>query len=136
MSTPPFLPTAPARPVSTIGQRLIEAVVAWDEPAVRALLADDLWFRALLVRDVVEHHDAAAAMEMFYGWYGSAYDTELVSLATEAVTTRERLTYRVRLRPAWEPGVWHLIEQTGYLRAVDGRISRLDLTCTGFHAQR
>jgi hypothetical protein len=136
VSTAPVLRTAPALPVSTVGRRLIEAVVAWDEPTVRALLADDVWFRALLVRDVVEHHDASAAMEVLYGWYGSAYDSELVDVATEAVTTRERLTYRVRLRPAWEPGVWHLIEQTGYLRAVDGRISRLDLTCTGFHPQR
>jgi hypothetical protein len=130
MSAPTVLPT------STVGRRLIEAVVAWDEPTVRDLLADELWFRALLVRDVVEHHDADAAVEVLHGWYGSAYATELVHLSTEAVTTRERVTYRVRLRPAWEPGVWHLIEQTGYLRVTEGRISRLDLTCTGFHPQR
>jgi hypothetical protein len=128
--------TATVLPVSTVGRRLIEAVVAWDEPTVRALLADDLWFRALLVRDVVEHHDVGAAMEVLHSWYGSAYDTELVHLSTEAVTTRERLIYRVRLRPVWEPGVWHLIEQTGYLRVADGRVSRLDLACTGFHPQR
>jgi hypothetical protein len=127
--------SAPMAPTTTVGRRFIEAVVAWDEPTVRALLADDVWFRALLVRDVVECHDAISAMQVLYGWYGSAYETDLVHAATEPVTTRERLTYRVRLRPAWEPRVWHLIEQTGYLRIVDGRISRIDLACTGFHPQ-
>jgi hypothetical protein len=128
------MPAAPVLQVAApVGRRLIDAVVGWDEPTVRALLADMVWFRALLVRDVIEVHDATAAMEVLYGWYGSAYETELLQAATEVVTTRERLTYRVRLRPSWEPGVWHLIEQTGYLRVLDGRISRLDLTCTGFH---
>jgi hypothetical protein len=127
--------STPVAPTTTVGRRFIEAVVAWDEPTVRALLADDVWFRALLVRDVVELHDAISAMQMLYGWYGSAYETDLVYAVTEPITTRERLTYRVRLRPAWEPRVWHLIEQTGYLRIVDGRISRLDLACTGFHPQ-
>jgi hypothetical protein len=136
MSTAPALSATPAPVAAAVGRSLIDAVVAWDEPAIRTLLAEDLWFRALLVRDVIEHHDAGAAMEVLYSWYGSAYETELVHLSTEAVTTRERLTYRVRLRPAWDPGVWHLIEQTGYLRVTEGRISRLDLTCTGFHPQR
>jgi hypothetical protein len=127
--------SAPPRAASTLGHRFIEAMVAWDEPSVRELLADEIWFRALLVRDVIERHDVATTLDVLHGWYGSAHETELLQAATEVVATRERLTYRVRLRPSWEPGVWHLIEQTGYLRVLDGRISRLDLACTGFHPQ-
>jgi hypothetical protein len=41
--------------------------------------------------------------------------------------------YRVAERPAWVPEQWHVIAQTGYLRVRDGRISRLDLVCTGYH---
>jgi hypothetical protein len=124
------------RPTTTTALRLIEAMVSWDEPTLRSLLADDVWLRALLVRDVIERHDAAGAMAVFHAWYGSAYETVLLDASTERVTNRERLTYRVRLRPSWEPRTWHVIEQTGYLRVADGRIGRLDLTCTGFHPER
>jgi hypothetical protein len=135
-SSAPTLPTPAAEDGtsgSSVGRRLIAATMTWDAPALRALLADDVWLRALLVRDVVEHRGVEAAMRALHGWFGSADETELLHASSEPVTNRERITYRARLRPSWEPRTWHVIEQTGYLRVVDGRITRIDLTCTGFH---
>jgi hypothetical protein len=42
---------------------------------------------------------------------------------------------RCRLTPGgrgWVLWLWHVIEQTGYVRVQHGRIRRLDLVCTGF----
>ncbi|MFA9432183.1 hypothetical protein [Egicoccus sp. AB-alg2] len=119
----------------TVCRQFVDALVAWDGTAVRELLSDEVWLRALLVREFVEHHDAAAALSVLHGWYGSAHETQLLHADVATVGTRQRLTYRVRLRPAWAPQTWHVIEQTGYVRVVDGLIGRLDLACTGFQPE-
>lgn len=115
-----------------VARALLDAIVGRDHDALRRLLADDVWLRAMLVRDVVEHHDAAAAVEAFRGWFGGAVDLEVLHTSHHSVATREHITYRLRLRPEWAPDVWHVIEQTGYARVHDGEIRRLDLVCTGF----
>jgi hypothetical protein len=110
----------------------LAAVLARDEPRLFAHLRPDVWFRALLVRDVVEHHDAVSTTAVFRGWFVEAPDVEVLEVATAPALSRVHLRYRVRLRPAWAPDVWHVIEQSGYARVRDGAIARLDLTCTGF----
>jgi hypothetical protein len=116
-----------------VARDLLAALAAWDEPRLRSLLADDVWMRALLVRETVESHDAESAMRALHGWYGSAVELQVLNATTYRVATREQITFRVRVRPPWAPETWHLIEQTAYLRIADGRIRRFDLICTGFH---
>ncbi len=115
-----------------VARAFLQAVVTGDDPALRALLDDDVWFRAMLVREVVEGHDADEALALFSGWFGTAHEVRVLRATTTSVATREAVTYRLRLRPHWAPEVWHVIEQTGYLRIQDGVIRRLDLVCTGF----
>jgi hypothetical protein len=118
---------------AVIADRFLEALVQRDEASLLALLDPDVWLRAMLVREVVEERDAVATLARFHGWFGSAVACEVLHAATTPIASRHHVTYRFLLRPAWAPDVWHLIEQSGYLRVRDGRISRLDLVCTGFH---
>lgn len=120
------------RPDAQVARAFLHAVVTRDERTLQGLLAVDVWTRAMVVRELLERHDAETTVALFDGWFGSAHDLQVVHAVTYPALTREAVTYRLRLRPAWAPDVWHAIEQTGYLRLQDGRIRRLDLVCTGF----
>lgn len=113
-------------------RRFIAAVLARDEGRLFSHLQANVWFRALVVREVIEHHDAVSTAAAFRRWFVDAEEVESLEVVTSAALSRVHLRYRVRLRPAWEPEVWHVIEQCGYARVRDGAIARLDLTCTGF----
>jgi hypothetical protein len=113
--------------------RFLRAVIQGDEATLFTLLDPDVWLRAMLVREVIEERDAVATIARLHGWFGSAVAREVLHAATSPVASRHHLSYRFLLRPVWAPDVWHLIEQSGYARVRDGRISRLDLVCTGFH---
>jgi hypothetical protein len=117
---------------AAVASDLLDAIVSRDTSRLRELFTDDVWLRAMLVRETVERHDADAAVQMFQGWFGDAVELEVLHTSTYPVAGREQLTYRFRLRPSWAPGVWHVIEQTGYARIHEGRVRRLDLVCTGF----
>jgi hypothetical protein len=118
-----------------VARALLMAIVTRDDARLRDLLADDVWMRAMLVREVVEHHDPDEVVDRFRGWYGGATALEVVRVTHDSVGTREAVSWQVRLRPPWAPDVWHLIEQRGYVRVRDGQVSRLDLVCTGFQPQ-
>jgi hypothetical protein len=111
---------------------LLRAIVERDVPALRELFAPDVWFRALVVHELLEQHDVPATLAVFDGWFGHATEVQVLMATTAPAGSRELLRYRLRLRPHWAPDVWHVIEQTGYARIADGRVRRLDLLCTGF----
>jgi hypothetical protein len=125
-------PEGGIRPSGPVVDALLRAILDRDPVALAGLLAPDVWFRAMLVHEVVEYHDPASTVKMFLGWFHRAVELEVVESTTAPALTREFLRYRVRLRPDWAPDVWHTIEQSGYARVADGRIRRLDLVCTGF----
>lgn len=75
--------------------------------------------------------------DAFRSWFGSAEEFELVDATVGEVGGRLHLSWRIHLRPA-PFGIgdgWHVIEQQGYADATDS-IHRLDLLCSGFHAER
>jgi hypothetical protein len=133
--------TAPAALVEATATRFLAALVAHDLDTAQDLLAPDVWLRALLTREVAEARDAEAATLLIRTWFDApegreVRDTAWTVVAAEGVPGRARIRYRFRLRPTWAPDTWHVIEQTGYLRVgPDGRITRLDLACTGYHAE-
>ncbi|HSK56459.1 MAG TPA: nuclear transport factor 2 family protein [Jiangellales bacterium] len=134
-------PTAPRTLVQATAARFLEALAERDLDAILDLLAPDVWLRALLTREVAEARDAAAAARLLGTWVDAPGGREVseaawTALADVGVPGRARIRYRFRLRPTWAPDTWHVIEQTGYLRVgPDGRITRLDLACTGYHAE-
>ena len=123
------------RPITsptTLGGALLTAIAGRDPAALAAVLAPDVWCRALVVREMIEVHTAQATVALFDGWFNHARDLEVLRLAAYPVASREHVSYRFRLRPDWAPQTWHVIEQSGYVRVHEGRVRRLDLTCTGF----
>ena len=133
--------TGPVALVEATATRFLAALVARDLDTVQDLLAPDVWLRALLTREVAEARDAEAATLLIGTWFEAPEDREVLDttwtvVASEGVPGRARIRYRFRLRPTWAPDTGHVIEQTGYLRVgPDGRITRLDLACTGYHAE-
>jgi hypothetical protein len=134
-------PTAPRTLVQATAARFLEALAERDLDAILDLLAPDVWLRALLTREVAEARDARSATRLLGTWVDAPGGREVseaawTALADDGVPGRARIRYRFRLRPTWAPDTWHVIEQTGYLRVgPDGRITRLDLACTGYHAE-
>jgi hypothetical protein len=134
-------PTAPRTLVQATAARFLDALVERDLDAILDLLAPDVWLRALLTREVAEARDAGSATRLLGTWVDAPEGREVreaawTALADDGVPGRARIRYRLRLRPTWAPDTWHVIEQTGYLRVgTDGRITRLDLACTGYHSE-
>ena len=133
------VPEAPGLPTrghaSPVAMRLLDAIVRCDRAALAAVLAPDVWFRALIVHDSVEQHTAAAAIETIVGWFANARALHVVRADTYPIASREHISYRLLLRPDWAPDTWHLIEQSGYIRVHRERVRRIDLGCTGFVPQ-
>lgn len=126
------LAASPTARLRSPGRRFLDAVVSRDVEALRGLLARDVWLRALLPRDLDERRGAAAVAAAFHGWYGTAAAFEPITVGHDAIAGKERVAYRILLRPDWAPDTWHLIEQNAFLSLRDGRIRKIDLVCTGF----
>ena len=107
-----------------------------DFESLEACLAQNVWFRALLPKSLHESNTAKEAVEAYRSWYGSARRFKVQTLEHSAAAGREHLRYRFLVLPPWAPEEWHLIEQSGFCRVKEGRISRLDIVCTGFHSDR
>jgi hypothetical protein len=138
MAAPTTTPAPPRerlrRPTSAATARAwLDAVTARDLCRLEALLADDVWLRVLLPRDLVEAHDAETVLDTFRSWFVTPEAIAVTDAAHHTLAGREHVRYAFRLRPAWAADTWHLIEQAGYLRVADGVVRRIDLVCTGFH---
>jgi hypothetical protein len=123
----------PAATPAHVAQALLTALSGQDWPGVRNLLADNVWMRALLTREVTEAHDADSVVAALRTWHGDTNGFVVLEATRDTIEHRESIRWRFAERPGWAPDQWHVIEQTGYLRVRDGRISRLDLVCTGYH---
>jgi 2-polyprenyl-6-methoxyphenol hydroxylase-like FAD-dependent oxidoreductase len=155
---PATSPPAP-RPSDEVAVAFIQALARRDWAAIERLLAPEVWMRALLPSRVHEEKTAAGALAIFRKWF-DAPTTRLLEAEHHTLAGREHLCYRFLVRrdhpetpgrkiaggkagdggqPSTSSGgagdlsPWHLVEQTGFCRVKDGRISRLDLACTGFH---
>jgi hypothetical protein len=117
---------------AAVARRLLNAIVTRDFDGLHAILAADVWMRALLPRELVETHSAAATTEAIRSWFAPHEALQVVSTEQHTVEGREFLAYNLLVRPDWAPDVWHAVEQSGYCRVADDHVTRLDLLCTGF----
>ncbi len=124
--------TVAAPSAAALARAFVRCVVDGD-PALGDLLAEDVWLRCLLPRELVEHHDRAGTLATISGWFGQASQVDVEETFHRTVEGREHVGWRLRLLPDWQPDTWHRIEQVGYVRVTDGRVRRIDLVCTGFH---
>ena len=104
---------------AAVARRLLNAIVTRDFDGLCAILAADVWMRALLPREFVETHSAAAATDVVRSWFAPHEALEVVSTEHHTVEGREFLAYNLLVRPDWAPDVWHAVEQSGYCRVAD-----------------
>jgi hypothetical protein len=133
-------PRTPSEPPTTdealkfaVAGRFIDGLAAHDFDAVVDSLTDDVAFRALLPRRVLDLVGRSAVRSTFDSWFGAAERWELVEAVVGEVGGRVHLRWRLRLtNPAVGPGTF-LVEQQIYADAgPDGRLRNVALLCTGF----
>jgi len=114
----------------------MDGIAARDFDAVVSTLADDVVFRALLPRRVVELAGRAAARSIFDTWFAAAERWELIEAVVGEVGGRLHLRWRLRLtNPNIGPGTF-LVEQQIYADAgPDGRLGNVALLCTGYRPE-
>lgn len=124
--------TSSSSEASATVRDFLEALSRGDSHGLRSLLADDVWLRALLVREVHECRTAEEAVRSFRDWVGCTAGFRMIESDHRPMAGRVFLRYRFLVRPPFAPDTWHLVEQAGFCKVEDGRIHRLDLACTGY----
>lgn len=121
-----------ASATETAVTRFLEALGRRDFDQLEASLAPDVWFRALLPKAQRESNAAHEVAATFRSWFGDQTASELIHSEHYTVAGRVFLSYRLQLLSTSSPG-WHVVEQAGFCRIREDRISRLDVVCTGLH---
>jgi hypothetical protein len=111
----------------------LTALSSYDFDRLESYLAANVWFRALLPKSIHESKTSRQAADAYRRWYAGAHRFKALDLEHRTMEGREYLRYRFQVLPEWAPDQWHIVEQAGFCRVRDGRISRLDVVCTGFH---
>lgn len=117
------------RDVATV---FLNALTARDFTTARSVLADELAMRMLVPPGFMTDEGGDAAIGWFSSWFTDADPFQVEASSAEEVEGRAAVTYRLRLH---KPNGWYLIEQHLMLDVgADGRITAIDLLCSGFRS--
>ncbi len=123
MSTQRSLATDP-------GAALVGALAERDFGRLAGTLAPEVRMRALIPPGPVELSGAEPAAARFASWFGESEGLELVHSGSDEVGDRLHVFYRLRVKRPGDP--WKVIEQHLFCALDEGRITALDLVCSGF----
>ena len=113
-----------------LGAAWAQAVATKDHDRVRALLHDQVDFRAMTPKRIWEAEGPQDVLSALSTWFDDEDVIEGVeAVETDAFADRQRVGYRLRVRNA--DGL-HLVEQQAYLSPQDGRIGWLRIMCAGY----
>jgi len=112
---------------------LAGALVAGDFDRLTTMLTTDVHMRALIPPGPVELSGAAAAAAKFASWFGGSKSLELVRTGSDEVGDRLHVFYRLRVKRRDEPT--SIVEQHLFCSLDGGRITALDLVCSGFRPE-
>ena len=112
---------------------LAGALVAGDFDRLASMLAADVQMRALIPPGPVELSGAAAAAAKFASWFGGSKSLELVRTGSDEVGDRLHVFYRLRVKRSEDPT--SIVEQHLFCSLDEGRITSLDLVCSGFRPE-
>lgn len=111
-------------------RRLVDGVAAKDYRMIYGSLATDTRFRYLVPGGPGEVVGAAEVAAKYFQWFGDADPIAVEDVDVKPVADRVSARYRFVLR---KPGGWKVIEQQTYLDVdEEGRITAIDLVCSGF----
>jgi SnoaL-like domain len=125
-----------AVPRSDHAAAFLDSLAAQDFARLVGALTPDATLRALLPSALCERAGAEVIAEQFVRWFGGTQDFELVEGTAGEVGDRLHLSWRLRLRAERLGTGWLTVEQQAYAdTGDDGRISRMDLLCTGYRPE-
>ncbi|MGD0683692.1 MAG: hypothetical protein ABSA03_01125 [Streptosporangiaceae bacterium] len=114
----------------------LEGLAAQDFSRLGEALAAEARLRALLPPGHREWTGAEVIAGQFDRWFGDTEDFELVDATVGEVADRLHLRWRLRLRAKRLGTGWFTVEQQVYADTADGgRITGLDLLCTGYRRE-
>ena len=113
--------------------RFLEALGDLDFDRLEECLAADIWFRALLPHGEHTSRTARETAATYRTWFEGTGQSTVLESDHHTMAGREFVRYRFVLKPEWAPEQWHTVEQVGFGRAKEGRLSRLDIVCTGMY---
>jgi hypothetical protein len=113
-----------------LGMEFAQALASKDWPTLRALLHDDLDFRAMTPRQMWEAGADDLIQDVFRSHWFEDHEVieELVECETRTIGDVVNVRYLLRLGYKEGP---HLMEQQAYYRSEEGRIKWLRIMCTG-----
>ena len=115
---------------SELGRGLITALAQRDFPRLANTLTPEVRMRALIPPGPIELSGAEPAAARFASWFGESNGLELVLSGSDEVGDRLHVFYRLRVKRPGDP--WKVIEQHLFCALDEGRITALDLVCSGF----
>jgi hypothetical protein len=111
-----------------VGSRLLDALSQRDYDEVAACFSGDAKLRALVPSTVREDDGPEAIQARYRFWWDGLDDFRLTETQAEPLADAVRIAYRVEAIDEGEPIVQ---EQVGYALVENGRITRLNLVCSG-----
>lgn len=111
------------------GEQFLHALGERDFDRIERLFHDDVQFRALTPSALREAGNAADAAGWIRAWTGDATEYDLIASSTDHVIDRLHLSYRIQLTYDDQP---YVFEQHAYCVLDAGRITTMDLVCSGF----
>jgi hypothetical protein len=125
-----------AVPQFALAGSFLEGLAAQDFIRVADALTAGVRLRALLPPGLMEWTGAEVIASQFARWFGDTEDFELVEATVGEVGGRLHMHWRLRLQAERLGAGWFTVEQQAYADADDGgRISRLDLLCSGYRRE-
>jgi hypothetical protein len=122
--------TARRSSATDLGAMFVAALAERDFGRLAGTLAPDVRMRALTPSGPVELSGAEPAAARFASWFGESNGLELVHSGSDEVGDRLHVFYRLRVKRPGDP--WKVIEQHLFCALDEGRITALDLVCSGF----
>ena len=113
-----------------LGETLLAAIRELDYETIAGCFAPDASLRVLTPGPLREFAGPDEAAARFRHWLEPLAGLEFLESDVEVIADRVRIRYRFRGRDP-EKG-WQLNEHTAYAAMDAGRITAMNVTCTGF----
>ena len=117
--------------MTTVAEKLVNALARKDRPALLEVLAPEVDFRGMTPGRFWEATAAEDVVDgVFFQWFEPQdVVTDVLAVDRDWMVDREHLSYRFAVRTPDGP---HIVEQQAYLMIEDGRITWLRMMCSGF----
>jgi len=115
-----------------VGKRFLDALAARDFESLESCFHADVSFRALVPSGIREGIGPQVTVAWLRRWFEGADLFDMQWMHVDMVVDRLHITYRIRLR---KEGLMQVIEQQAYCAVADGRVTVMNLLCSGFRPE-